>query len=114
MGTLGGSSSSAVAVNNAGQVVGTAAVAGNIHSDPFLYYQGSIKDAWAGGTEFGGTVPALNNKGQFVVNYNLDATGDTESYLWDGVNWVDLGIGGASGMNQSDTLVGNGPQGYWE
>jgi hypothetical protein len=47
------------------------------------------------------------------VNYNTDASGNTESYLWNGTAWVDLGIGGAAGMNDSDSVVGNGASGYW-
>jgi probable HAF family extracellular repeat protein len=114
LGTLGGSKSAVIAVNNAGQVIGSAAVTGSGHSDPFLYSNGKMTDVWTGGTQFGGTTVAINNNGHFVVNYNLDAAGDTESFLWDGVIWSDLGIGGATGMNSSDTVVGNGPKGYWE
>jgi probable HAF family extracellular repeat protein len=113
LGTLGGSSSIPFAVNNAGQVVGEAYVAGDTHSDPFLYSKGTMKDVWPGGTQFGGITVALNNSGHFVVNYITDAAGDTESYLWNGINWAALGTGGAIGMNSSDTVVGNGPNGYW-
>ena len=113
LGTLGGVTSAAVAVNNAGQVVGTANVTGDSHSDPFLYSAKKMTDVWTGGTEFGGITVALNNSGHFVVNYNLDAQGHTESFINNGVIWADLGIGGAAGMNASDTVVGNGPNGYW-
>ena len=113
LGTLGGSSSGAIAVNNAGQVAGAAAIAGDGHSDPFLYSGGKMTDVWTGGTEFGGTAVAINNSGHIVVNYNLDAQGDTESFIDFGTVWGDVGIGGAVDMNDSDTVVGNGPKGYW-
>ena len=113
LGTLGGSYSTAVAVNNAGQVVGSAAIAGNGHNDPFLYSGGKMTDIWTGGTRFGATAVAINNSGHIVVNYNLDAQGDTESFIDFGAVWADLGIGGATGMNATDSVVGNSPNGYW-
>jgi len=112
LGTLGGSSSFVVAVNDAGQVVGTADVPGDGHSDPFLYFNGTMKDVWPGGTEFGGATVAINDSGGFVVNYVLSG-GETESYLWNGANWADLGTGGATGMNDSNAVVGYSSQGYW-
>jgi len=81
LGTLGGSYSGAVGVNNAGQVVGAAGVTGDSHADPFLYSNGKMTDVWTGGTEFGGEGVAINDSGHIVVNYNLDAQGDTESYI---------------------------------
>jgi hypothetical protein len=113
LGTLGGSSSAAVTVNNWGQVVGTAAVAGDSHSDPFLFSAGKMTDVWTGGTQFGGTTVAINDSSNYVVNYILDAAGNTESFIWTGTIWADLGTGGATGMNANDTVVGNGPKGYW-
>jgi len=113
LGTLGGSYSGAVGVNNAGQVVGAAGVTGDSHADPFLYSNGKMTDVWTGGTEFGGEGVAINDSGHIVVNYNLDAQGDTESYIDLGAVWADLGIGGATGMNANDTIVGNSPKGYW-
>ena len=113
LGTLGGSSSTSYAVNNAGQVVGSALIAGDGHSEPFLYSKGTMKDAWPGGTEFGGITVAINNSGHFLVNYITDAAGDTESYLWNGISWADLGTGGATGMNDIDSVVGYTSNGYW-
>jgi probable HAF family extracellular repeat protein len=114
LGALGGSTSLATSVNNAGQVVGTAAIAGNGHSDPFLYSDGTMTDVWTGGTKFGGTTVAINNIGHYVVNYTLNAQGATESFINVGTNWADLGIGGAVAMNNNDTVVGaGGEQGYW-
>lgn len=72
-----------------------------------------MTDVWTGGTKFGATTVAINNSGHFVVNYTLDAAGDTESFLYNGVIWIDLRVGGATGMNASDRVVGNGPHGYW-
>ena len=113
LGTLGGTSSLALAVNDAGQVVGAANVAGDVHADPFLYSNGKMTDVWTGGTQYGATAIAIGNNGHFVVNYNLNADGATESFINVGTNWADLGTGGATGMNQNDTVVGNGPHGYW-
>jgi uncharacterized membrane protein len=118
LGTLGGSSSSANAVNDQGQVVGAAAVLGDAHSDPFIYSKGTMKDVWPSETEYGGWTVDINNDGHFIVNDFVDASGDTESYLWNGTNWVDLGTGGAVSMNASDMVVGNvwyegWPYTYW-
>jgi hypothetical protein len=90
-------------------------VAGDGHSDPFLYSAGKMTDAWKGGTEYGGITVAINNSGHYVVNY-FNVHGETESFLYNGTVWTDLGIGGATGMNDSDTIVGNEENqlnGYW-
>ena len=44
LGTLGGSTSLAFGVNDAGQVVGAAATAGNLASHAFLYSRGRMTD----------------------------------------------------------------------
>jgi probable HAF family extracellular repeat protein len=48
LGTLGGSTSTAWAVNDSGQVVGSANIAGDAHADPFLYSNGTMTDVWGG------------------------------------------------------------------
>jgi probable HAF family extracellular repeat protein len=121
LGTLGGSTSGANAVNNLGQVVGSSNIAGDSHADPFLYSNGVMTDVWAGGTPFGAAAVAINDSGHFVVNYFLDNQGSTESYLWNGTSYEGMGnfnsYGGAMGINSSDTVVGwmgqNEPWGYW-
>jgi len=110
LGTLGGSPSLASAVNDSGQVVGGA-------GEPFLYSKGTMTGVWPGNPESGAAV-ALNNNGHLVVNLSVDDYGDTESYLWSGHNWTDVGIGGATSMNASDMVVGNStnrgqPVAYW-
>ena len=119
LGTLGGSTSTAYAVNDNGQVVGSANITGNAHADPFLYSNGVMTNVWKGGTKYGATAVAINDDGHFVVNHNLDTNGDTESYFWDGTLLTDLGTGGATSMNASDMVVGNSIMGrssldnYW-
>jgi probable HAF family extracellular repeat protein len=117
LGTLGGSTSWASAVNDSGQVVGAAYFKGDSHTDPFLYYNGTMTDLWPG-TKLGADAVAISNSGHYVVNYGLNANGTNESYLWLGNAWVDLGTGDAVAINSSDTVIGNGLNGtgdgsYW-
>ncbi len=83
-----------------------------------------MTDVWPGDT-FGAATVAINNRGHFVMNYNLNASGTTLSYLYDGTQWWSIGTGSAVAMNNSDQVVGSRPnnlpypeipannQGYW-
>ena len=106
LGTLGGTSSYANFVNDNGQVVGTANITGDTHGDAFLYAKGVMTDLAPGESTFGSTAVAINDQGHIVLNLYLDGNGDSESYLWNGINLMDLGAGGATSMNSSDMVVG--------
>lgn len=111
LGTLGGSSSEAFSVNNAGQVVGWTDLS-NSNSDrhAFLYTSGSMADL---GT-FGGFLSVafdINDVGQ-IVGFALPPTGNQRAFLYSGGTISDLGIlpgtvgSGATGINDSGQVIG--------
>jgi probable HAF family extracellular repeat protein len=108
LGTLGGTSSRANAVNTNGQVVGSSAtVAGQSHA--FLWQDGVMTDL---GTLGGATSVAngINDKGQ-VVGSSITAAGQTHAFLWQEGVMTDLGtLGGASStataINYNGIVVG--------
>lgn len=115
LGTLGGSTSTPMGVNNSGQVVGSADLKGNSKVNPFLYSNGKMTDLFSGGSPYGGVAVAVNNNGQIVANFNLAKSGDPEALLYNGVNWVDITGGPVVGINDSETVLGGSPNtgGYW-
>jgi probable HAF family extracellular repeat protein len=80
LGTLGGTSSEAYGINNGGQVVGLAEIAGE-YSRAFLYSGGPLIDL---GTLGGSASSAygINDGGQ-VVGWALNASGATCACLWE-------------------------------
>lgn len=118
LGTLGGSSSLAEGINDLGQVVGRAALPGDVDGHAFLvtpqggvWFQDSDLD---GRNDFMidlGALPvsagdseatAINNAGQVVGGSGSDA------FLWDSVNgMVDLGGGYATSINETGQVAGD-------
>ena len=97
LGTLGGSSSYACSLNDAGQVAGYSYTAGAVMHG-FEYSGGSMSDL---GTLGGSTSYArgINETGQ-IVGYSTITTGATRAFLYSG------------GMNNLGTLGGNGSWAY--
>jgi len=88
VGTVGGSFSSAHALNNSGQVVGVSTIAGDTETHGFVYASGTITDI---GT-LGGPASeanAINNLGQ-VVGSSVDAGGNSRAILWEKGTLKDL------------------------
>jgi len=107
LGTLGGPTSRAAAVNDNGEVVGTADVTANTGTgDAFLYANGAMTDLAPGNSALGSAAVAINDQEHIVVNLNTENF-DIESYLWNGTNLIDLGTGDAVSMNANDMIVGN-------
>ncbi len=110
LGTLGGSISEALAINNMGQVVGDAYASGDLADYAYLYSEGAmINLGTLGGDDDGSMACAINNKGQ-VVGFSWNCVSN-RAFLYNAARMTDLGtLGGAysqaSGINNSGQVVG--------
>ena len=85
--TLGGTWSTAQAINDLGQVVGTSQISGDMSYHGFIYYKGTI-------TDIGLINPYdINNPGQVVGLYNTEINGDStvRSFIYSNGVLTDLG-----------------------
>ena len=102
LGTLGGASSQARAINAAGQVVGWAYTAGGGTMHATL---------WNGttATDLGGAYSeayAINAAGQVVGTSSTAGNATYHATLWNGTTATDLGMGGAYAINSAGQVVG--------
>ena len=91
LGTLGGTNGSPLALNNAGQVIGTSNLAGDQTSDPFLWEKGNLIDLatnTSGATVV--TANAINDAGE-IVGGAAFADAPFDAYLWRKGAATDLG-----------------------
>jgi probable HAF family extracellular repeat protein len=108
LGTLGGPSSYAVAINEQGQIIGDSITAsGDVHG--FLWQDGVMTDLGTLGGSFS-VVRAINSAGQ-IVGQSATATGDYHAFLWQDGVMTDLGtLGGSwadvSGINERGQVAG--------
>jgi probable HAF family extracellular repeat protein len=88
LGTLGGATSTAAAINDAGQVAGSAELP-NGYMHAFISGPAGLTDlgTLGGANSFGG---AINSKGH-VVGVAVTSTGWWRAFLWDGYGMRDLG-----------------------
>jgi probable HAF family extracellular repeat protein len=118
LGTLGGKSSYANAVNDAGEVVGSAALrhSREFGTHAFLWSNGAMTDLGTlGGVDSFAT--GINNQGQ-VVGYSYTGTGYTHAFVWQGGVMTDLNsllsngagwtLSDATAVNQAGQIVGYG------
>ncbi len=110
LGSLGGTASHAAAVNNVGQVVGSATTAGGLYH-AFLYVNGSMTDL--------GTLPGGANSGAEDINLRGQVVGESEfgpdstlhATRWYGASAIDIGqLAGrwstAHAINDDGVIVG--------
>ena len=103
LGALGGTSSTANAMNASGQVTGYANTSGNAAAHAFLYSNGSMTDLGTlGGTFSGGD--AINDSGQ-VVGYADTSTGDQDAFLYSNGSMIDLNSVVAPGSDFTMTVA---------
>jgi probable HAF family extracellular repeat protein len=106
LGTLGGSNSLGLDMNDSGQVTGFSNLTGNATTHAFLWNGTTMQDLGTLGGSFG-LGRAINASGQ-VTGYGL-TTGDTaqHAFLWDGTRMHDLNalIGTADPLQPYVTLI---------
>jgi probable HAF family extracellular repeat protein len=109
--TLGGTWSTAIAINELGQVIGTSQISGDASSHGFIYHKGRI-------TDIGSIYPYnINNLGQVVGHYNTEINGDptVRSFIYSDGTLTDLGTissdpraqSWANGINDFGEVVGS-------
>ncbi|MGH7450386.1 MAG: hypothetical protein ACRENG_03505 [bacterium] len=109
LGTLGGPSSFAFAINSSGQIVGTAMLAnGTLH--PFLYKNGQLIDLGTLGGN-AGIASDINDVGE-IIGQADNAQGIRRAFLYRNGVMTEIGtLGGfesrASGINASGSIIGS-------
>ncbi|OAI23096.1 hypothetical protein A1356_18350 [Methylomonas koyamae] len=103
LGTLGGLTSSAAAINDLGQIVGTADTASGVNS-AFIFSNGQMADLGNFGA-IGAAPTAINNSGQ-IIGQLIDLTGP-RGFLHTNGQLVDFGVNRfANGINNHGQVVG--------
>jgi probable HAF family extracellular repeat protein len=104
LGTLGGPTSFAFAINNRGQIVGNADLGGGSVSHAFLYSHGQMFDLFPGSGNSFSSASDINNRGQIV------GTLGSQAFLYRRGQVTQIGLGGANsaafGINDKGDVVG--------
>jgi probable HAF family extracellular repeat protein len=113
LGTLGGASSRAYGLNDAGQVVGNSDVPGIANGRAFLYSNGVMTDLGSLVDGRGSTAYDINNNGQ-IVGFSYVSATNTHGFLYSGGVMTDMvdptGLGSnnaiARAINDAGQIVG--------
>ena len=89
LGTLGGSNSEAIWLNEAGDIVGSADLPGENLHDAVLWRHGKIHDLGTVGSDACSRGRGLNSRGQ-VVGGSSDCRNFLHAFIWEGGPMVDL------------------------
>ncbi len=118
LGSLGGTTAEAYAINNFGVVTGTATISGDLISHAFVSVSGKLKDIGTlGGSAAQGT--AINDFGVVVGFSNITGDTDVHAFIWTADRgMVDLNslipansgwvLNSANGINAEGHIVGTG------
>lgn len=111
LGTLGGSSSQARAINDSAEIVGWSISDSTLNGHAFLWKDGTMIDLGTLGGE-GSSAADINNLGQVVGHSRIADSVNIHAFLWQGSGLEDLGtLGGdgsrASAINNLGHVVGN-------
>ncbi len=113
IGTLGGSESVGLDINNAGQVVGQANLAGDKNAHAYIWQNGVITDLGALGSEANSSAEGINNLGE-VVGWSEAPAGGRNAMYWHGDQTININTQlGASNsvawdINDHGVVVGQG------
>jgi probable HAF family extracellular repeat protein len=108
LGTLGGPSADALAINNLGQVVGASATSGNLKSDPFLWTEsGGMQDLGTLGPGQQNEAHAINDSTQVAGLSCLDPGNQVcRAFLWtQSAGMKDLGSLGGNLARQTESIL---------
>jgi probable HAF family extracellular repeat protein len=111
IGGLGGDGSSAGAINESGQIVGSSSLPVNGATHAFRYSNGSMQDLGTlGGNSSGAS--DINASRQVVGSSNLPGNASTHAFLYTDGRMIDLGslgrpFSGATAINASGWVVGS-------
>ncbi len=110
LGTLGGSSSTPTAINDAGQVIGYSYLSGDTTAHAFLYSGGQMKDLGTLGGTYS-SADAINASGQVLGFSDLSGASDYHTFLYSDGQMKDLGtLGGTyslpTAINDAGQVIG--------
>jgi probable HAF family extracellular repeat protein len=92
LGTLGGSDSSAVAINGNGEVIGNSELTGSSTFHAF-FYQGGVMNDIGLGSQYASTAFGINSNGDIVGStMYAGANGQSHGFLFSGGNLYDLNL----------------------